>query len=193
MARAGAVPKFAGRIPPVGILGLLVRPRLVLVGMATCAIRLEGREAPVHGLGVTLVTSGAGEVAAVVERFVRQTRMVIVNGRPGVGVMAQATVLVRIEVTRILSRRRGAVVAGRTGAQDLVVIDGGDRRPGVGAMAILTHIGGLDVQRRIGRFLNSSKSLTPSFAVGRTSINTVLELKTSYPVWTGMCRTGSGD
>ncbi len=69
------------------------------------------------------MTFGAVEIAPVVERFVCQTSVAVVDRRPGVRYVAEVAVLRRVKVTRIHSRRGSAVVARSTGTDDLVVID----------------------------------------------------------------------
>ena len=69
--------------------------------------------------------------------------------------MTHATVLRGIEVARVLSGRRSAIVAGRTGAENLVVIHRCNRRPNRCAVAILADGGRLYVSRVLGRCADS--------------------------------------
>lgn len=75
--------------------------------------------------------------------------MPVVGRQPRDRAMTHATVLRGIEVARVLSGGRRAIVAGRTGAQNLVVIDGRDRRPNRRSVAILADVGCLDVRRSL--------------------------------------------
>ena len=79
-------------------------------------------------------------------RLVAQPGVTVIRGDPGDGAMAQATVLRRIEVPRILAGGRSAIVAGRARAQDLGVINGNDRRPDICAVAVFADVGRLRVQ-----------------------------------------------
>jgi len=55
--------------------------------------------------------------------------------------VADATVLLRVEVTLILASRRNAVVARRARTQDLRMVDSDNWRPPYRAVAVLTDIG----------------------------------------------------
>ena len=83
---------------------------------------------------------GALQVSAVILRFVGQTRVAIIRRRPGRWAMTQSAIVRRIEVSRIHTRRGSAVMAGRTGSQDLIVVHGDDWSPYIGAVAILTDV-----------------------------------------------------
>lgn len=122
-----------------------MRPRFVVTGVAAGTVRLECGELPLHDFGIALVAFGALQVAAVVLRFIRQASVPVVCWRPRIRVVAQATVLCRIEMSRILAGCRRAVVAGRAGAKDLVVVHGSYRFPDVSAMAIFADIRRLNV------------------------------------------------
>ena len=89
---------------------------------------------------------GALQVSAVILRFVGQTRVAIICRRPGIWAMTQSAIVRCIEVSRIHTRRGSAVMAGRTGSQNLIVIDGDDWSPYIGAVAILTDVCRLWVQ-----------------------------------------------
>ncbi len=75
VASTGAVPQFAGGVVRTGAADLAMFARLVVAGMAARAVRLERGVTPVHGLGVVLVTPGAGEIAAMVQWLVAETRV----------------------------------------------------------------------------------------------------------------------
>lgn len=87
------------------------------------------------------MTFGALEIAAMIKRLVAQPGMTVICRGPDGRAMAQAAVLRGIEVPRIHAGSRRAVVAGRAGAQDLIVINGNYRRPDIRAVAILADIG----------------------------------------------------
>ena len=89
---------------------------------------------------------GTLEIATMILRLVAQPGVTVIRWNPGGGAMAQATVLRRIEVPRILAGSRSAIVAGRARAQDLGVINGNDRRPDICAVAIFADVGRLWVQ-----------------------------------------------
>ena len=75
--------------------------------------------------------------------------MPVVGRQPRDRAMTHATVLRGIEVARVLSGRRSAIVAGRTGAENLVVIHRCNRRPNRCAVAILADVSCLDVRRSL--------------------------------------------
>ncbi len=114
--------------------------------MAACAVGLKCGKLPVNNFAVVLVAFCALKIAAVIERFIRQTGVAEIGGSPGVRVVAQAAILCGIEMTRILARRRRAVVTGRTGAENLIVIDRRDRFPYIGIVTILANVGRQHVQ-----------------------------------------------
>jgi len=92
------------------------------------------------------VTSGALEITAMIEWFIAQPRMPVISWQPGSRAVAQATVLRRIEMPRIHTGGRSAIVAGRARTQDLGVINGNDRRPDICAVAVFADVGRLRVQ-----------------------------------------------
>ena len=97
------------------------------------------------------MASGAQEIAAVIKRFVRQSRVAEIGWRPSDRAMTQTAVLCSIEVTRVLAGCCRTVVAGRTGAKDLVMVHRGCRHPSVGSVAILADIGCGDMCRAFAR------------------------------------------
>ena len=111
VAGTGAVAKLACRILDIRVLRFLVWAGLVFVRVAASTVRLERRELPIHNFRVALMTVGTSQVVSVIKRLVRQARMAIVNRRPGIRVVAQTAILRRIEMPRILSRRKCTVVA----------------------------------------------------------------------------------
>lgn len=78
---------------------------LVITRVATGTVWLERRESPVNNLCVALVTFSANQVIPVILRLVRQAGMAVISWRPGIRAVAQAAVLTRIEVARVLSCR----------------------------------------------------------------------------------------
>lgn len=103
---------------------VFVHAGFVIACMATSTGgRITGRR-PIHRIGVGIVAVGAAEVTLVIERFVRQAGVTETRGGPAVWRVTLATIDGCIEVSRVLSGRDYTVVAGRTGAQHFVVIDG---------------------------------------------------------------------
>jgi len=147
MAGAATIAELAGRISSIGILMLFVRSRFVIACVTAGAVRLKGGELPVYDFGIVLMTSGTQKVAAVILRLIRQAGMAVICRRPGNRAVAQAAVLRRIEVTRVLTGRDRAVVAGRTGSKYLIVVHRGDRLPDSRVVAVFANIGRLHVQR----------------------------------------------
>ena len=87
------------------------------------------------------MASGALEITAMIKWLVAQPGVTVIRRGPDGRAMAQAAVLRSIEVPRIHPGSGRAVVAGRAGAQDLIVIDGNYRCPDIGTVAILADIG----------------------------------------------------
>lgn len=75
--------------------------------------------------------------------------MPVVGRQPRDRAMTHATVLRGIEVARVLSGCRSAIVARRTGAKNLVVIHRCNGRPNRCAVAILADVSCLDVRRTL--------------------------------------------
>ena len=96
---------------------------LVVTGVTACAIGLVARRRPVDHFRVVLMALGAKEVVAMILRLIRQAGVSVVGRYPRIRAVAQTTVLHSIEMARILPGGQGSVVAGRTGAENLVVID----------------------------------------------------------------------
>jgi len=146
MAGARAVSKLTGRVFDVRIFRLLVRSRLVVTCMTAGTIGLERRELPLYDLGVALMALSALQVVAVVLRLIRQTGVAVICWCPRVRAVAQTAVLGGIEVSRILTGCLCAVVAGRAGSENLVVVHRGHRFPDVCAVAILADVCRLDMR-----------------------------------------------
>jgi len=128
---------------------MFVDPGLVVTSVTACAIWLVARRRPADHFRVVLMTLGAREVVAMILRLIRQAGVPVVGRYPRIRAVAQTTVLHGIEMARVLSGSRSAVVARRTGAENLVVIDRCYRRPSRCAVAILANIGCLDVGRSL--------------------------------------------
>jgi len=93
------------------------------------------------------VTLGALEVAAVILRLIRQRRMAIIRGRPCIRRVAHVAGYRSVEVTRVLTRRRHAVVTVRTRAEHLGMIDGKYRREHIRRVAVFTDVRRLHMRR----------------------------------------------
>ncbi len=145
MASAGTVTQFTGGIFDVRILRLLVRPRLVVAGVTTRTVRLERGELPGHNFSVALMAFGACQIAAVVLRLIRQARVAVIGRHPCIRAVAKTAVLRGIEMPRVLAGCCRAVMAGRTGAKNLVVVHRRHRRPDVGTVTVLADVGCLHV------------------------------------------------
>lgn len=112
-----------------------------IICMTSGAIRLERRIRPVDRFRIALMACGTGQVAPVIQRLERQAGMREVVRQPTGRVVADATVLLGVEVTLILAGRRNAVVARSARAQDLRMVDPDNGRPPYRAVAVLTDIG----------------------------------------------------
>ena len=105
----------------------LVRVGLVVIGMTSGTVRLECRRAPIDCLGVSLVTFRTGQVAAVIQRLIRQPGVAVNIRRPLVGCMAKVAFLCGDEMIGVLARRNRAVVARGARAYDLEMVHRRDR------------------------------------------------------------------
>lgn len=130
---------------------VFVDTRLVVPGVTASAGRLIARRRPVHGIGVRAVTVGAVKVSTMIQRLVGKPEMTIVCGRPAIRRMTKAAILRRVEVARIHSSRCRAVMAGRAGANNLVVVNGHDGREDGSAMAILAYVACERMRRALSR------------------------------------------
>lgn len=119
---------------------VVVFARLIVSCMTACASRLVGRRRPQDDLRVGLMAICTLQIAAVVQRFVSEPGVTVITRYPGVRNMAQAAILYRVEVVRSLARSCNTVVTAGTGSKHLVVIDGSDRRPYRGVVAILADV-----------------------------------------------------
>ena len=128
---------------------VLVYAGLVIIGVTTRTIGLVARRRPVDHVRIVLVALGAIEVAAVILRLIRKPGVPVVSRQPRDRAVTLATVLRGIEVAGVLSGGRSAIVARRTGAENLVVVHRCNRRPNRRAVAIFADVGCLDVSRSL--------------------------------------------
>ena len=128
---------------------VLVHARFVVSRMAARAGGLVTWRRPADEIAVARVAPGTSKITAVIERFIRQACMAVINRRPGNRVVAQTAVLCSIEVSRVHAGGQGAVVAGRTGSKNLVVIHGENRRPDSRGMAGFADVGRLNMRRAL--------------------------------------------
>ena len=91
------------------------------------------------------MAGSALEIAAVIQWLVKQAAMHIDMRNPGRRCVAVVALMNGIEVPDIRTRCRVAIVAGRTYANYLVVIDRRRRRPGRRRMAIFANDTGIHV------------------------------------------------
>ena len=75
-----------------------------------------------------------------VKGLIDQTEMLVDMWQPGICHVADVALLVGNEVSIVLTCRRIAVMAGRTGTQHLRMVDYRYGRPGRRGVAVLTHI-----------------------------------------------------
>lgn len=86
--------------------------RVIVIGVATGAIRLVYRGRPVHSLRITLMAARAGEIAGMIQRFVTQPHVLVDMRNPSIGCVAVTALTVRHKVPLALARRRVAIMAG---------------------------------------------------------------------------------
>ena len=90
--------------------------------------------------------------------------------------MTAVAVICCIDMCCIFTNGRGAVVTTGTRAEDGGVVDGGDRFPGLGRMAIVTGVGGIDMSRVFSCGIGTVVAIRAS-----TSHRTVID-RYSFPV-----------
>ncbi len=144
-----AITQFAYRVADVRIFVFLVWSRPVIVGMASCTVRLVRGSRPGHRVGVALVTRGAGEIAAMVQRLVRQAHVHIDVRNPGNGLVTDIALLLRAEMAVVLACRGSSIMTGRAGTENLAVINGNDGTPRRCAVAVLADVRRQDVLRML--------------------------------------------
>lgn len=106
---------------------MVVLAGFVIARMATrTGGRVTGRR-PIHGIRVGVVAVGAVKITSMIERFVRQAGVAEARWRPTIWGVALTTIHRGTKVSRVHAGGIRAVVAGRTGAQHLVVVHGGHR------------------------------------------------------------------
>ena len=145
----------AGTIQVVLQAVMLIHTGSIVIGMTTRAGGRVSRRRPIHRVRVGIVAFGAGKVAAMIERLVGQPRVTEICGRPPIRRMALTAIHGGIEVAGIHAGSIGAIVAGRTGAQHLVVIHRGHRRPDGWVVAVLADIGCLHMRRALARGISA--------------------------------------
>ena len=126
---------------------VVVFARLVISRMTARAGRRVARGRPVDGIRIGIMAFRTLEVAAVIERLISQTGVVEVRRCPTIRGMALATIYRRTEMTRVHSSRISAIVTGRTGAQNLVVVDRVCWYEYRGVVAVFADIGRKHVSR----------------------------------------------
>ena len=72
---------------------------------------------------------------------------------PVIGTMTIVTLVITGNMIRTLANGDRAVVTGHTTAQYMRMIDPADRRPGIGAMTVLTDVTGLDMAGALAHLL----------------------------------------
>ena len=146
---AGAISKLTRGVQGLRILGLFMRPDLVVTRMTGRAVRLKCGELPYDQLCIGLMALDALQVASMVERFVGQARVTVVRGCPNVGVVTQIAFLRGVEVIRVLTGRSNTVVTSRTVPENLGVVNGDDRLPHGSTVTVFTNIRRLNMARSL--------------------------------------------
>lgn len=80
-----------------------------------------------------------------------QSRVAEVVGYPGNSVVARVAFSCSIEMAHIFSGGNHSVVTGGARSQNLCVVNGIDRYPHIGVVAVLTYVGRLHVRRTFSR------------------------------------------
>lgn len=128
------------------ILGLVL-VRAIVIGVTTGTVGLERSVLPDDDLRVVLMTVATSQIAAVIQRLERRTCVTEIIRYEGVRVVAEITFQRGDKVSRILADCGRPVMAGRTGAQNLCVIDIQHRRPGRRRVAVFADVGSQHVLR----------------------------------------------
>ena len=140
VARTRTVAQLADCVLGIRVFGFLVRPGLIVTGVAAGAVGLERSVLPDNNLGIVAVTVGAGQITAMVQWFERRCPVTEVIGQKRIGVVAAIAFDCSNKVPRILADRGRAVVARGTGAEHLGVIYVKRRRPDRRRMTVFTSV-----------------------------------------------------
>jgi len=124
----------------IAIIRALVFVGAVIASVTASTVRLERGILPNDDFTVVLMAVNTGQVGAMVQRLKRCCGMTKIVWHEGVGVVTEIALQRGYEVISILAIRRGAVVAGRTGAKHLRVIDIQHRLPHGWGMAVFTNV-----------------------------------------------------
>ena len=147
MTRTGAVTKFADGVPDIRIFVLLVRIPFVIVSVATRTVRLKCGVLPGHLLRIRLVTGRARQIAAMILRLIRKRSVPVVSRYPRIRCVADVALYCGAEVILVLADCLNAIVAGRTRAKHLCVVDCEYRRKHIGGVTVFTDVRCLNVRR----------------------------------------------
>lgn len=101
-----AIAQFTHGITHIRILEFLMRPGFIVIRVATGAVGLVGCSRVGGDFGISRMTSRAEQVAAMVERLIRQAHVGVHVRNPRIGHVADFTWLRRCEMSRILAGRR---------------------------------------------------------------------------------------
>lgn len=110
------------------------------------------------------MTTRALKIAAMIQRLIRQAHVAEICRCPGVRDMAQAAVLRRVEMIRVLASRDGAVVTGGAGTYHLIVVNRRHRGPDCCVVAVFANVGCLYVRRP---FAGRIRAIVATYAVVR--------------------------
>lgn len=99
----------------------------------------------IGGLDMRRILTGCRRTVMTAGTVCRRAGVIEGGRHPGCCRVAQITGVVARNMARVLACGRGAVVAAVAGADDIGVIDPDHRNPGGIAMAVLAHIGSLDM------------------------------------------------
>ncbi len=109
--------------------------------MTTRTVWLVGRRRVGDKLCITEMASRTRQVAAMIERLIRQARVRKRIRNPPGGHMADVALLRRYKVPVVLAGGGYAVVTRGTRAQHLGMVDSNDRHPGSRCVAVFADIG----------------------------------------------------
>ena len=105
--------------------------------------------AHIGGLYVCQILAGGGRSVVATDAITGNTNMVEARGPPAGRRVTVVTGVAAVYVRRVFAGCNEAVMTGATGAQNVRVIDGKDRRKHIRVMAILADIAGLDMRRSL--------------------------------------------
>jgi len=147
VTRARAVFQLTDRVADIRVFMLLVGAGVITARMASRTVRLIGRRPVGDGLRIGEVAGRAWQVIAVIERLKVQPPVRENIGNPSGSHMTHVALLLRYEMSGVLTGGGYTIVTRVTRSQHLRVVNGRDWYPAGRRMAVFADIRCADVRR----------------------------------------------